>query len=126
MSDFDSSVSFSDRDHALFEAGIKLGALYHQFIGAPLSLSGIIPLEKAIENSILSQPYVENISVKIHENRVMENLNDSFQYTELKGTMLTVHAVIRYGSAQAFVSLEFDEILNYPLMKIDKIDENQI
>jgi Uncharacterized protein conserved in archaea len=126
MSDFDSSVSFSDRDHALFEAGIKLGALYHQFIGAPLSLSGIIPLEKAIENSICSQPYVEHISVKIHENRVRAQLNDSFQYTELKGTMLTVHAVIRYGSVRAFVSLEFDEKLNYPLMKIDKIEENQI
>ena len=126
MSDYDASVSLSDRDHALFEAGIKLGALYHQFVGTPLSLSGIISLEKAIENSICSQPYVESISVKINENQVKEQLNDSFQYTELKGTMLTVHAVIRYGSAGAFVSLEFDEKLNYPLMKIDKIEENRI
>ena len=126
MSDFDASVLFSDRDHALFEAGIKLGALYHQFVGAPLSLSGIAPLEKAIESSICSQPYVESISVKINENQVREQLNDSFQYTELKGTMLTVHAVIRYGSASVSVSLEFDEKLNYPLMKIDKIEENRI
>ena len=123
MSDLDSSVFFSDRDHALFEAGIKLGALYHQFIGMPLSLSGIGSFEKAIENSIRVQPYVLDISVKINENDVRAQLNESFLYTELKGTMLTVRAVIQYGSVKAFVSLEFDEKLNYPLMKIDKIEE---
>ena len=117
--------SFSDRDHALFEAGIKLGSLYHQFVGTPLSLLSLASLEKAIEDSIRSQPYVEDISVKINEDHVQNQLNDLFQYTELKGSMLTVHAVIRYGSSKAFVSLEFDEKLNYPLMKIDKIEEEQ-
>jgi Uncharacterized protein conserved in archaea len=126
MSDFDSSFSFSDRDHALFEAGIKLGALYHQFIGTPLSLSGIGSLEKAIENSIRAQPYVLDISVKINENDVRAQLNESFRYTELKGAMLTVRTVILYGSAKVFASLEFDEKLNYPLMKIDKVEENSI
>jgi len=122
MSDFDSSAPFSDRDHALFEAGIKLGALYHQFVGTPLSLSGIPSLEKAIENSIRAQPYVLDISVQIHEKDVRAQLNEFFQYTELKGTMLTVRVVIRYGSAKVFASLAFDDKLNYPLMKIDKIE----
>jgi len=122
MSDLDSSAFFSDRDYALFEAGIKLGALYHQFVGTPLSLSGIPSLEKSIENSIRAQPYVLDISVQINEDDVRAQLNTFFQYTELKGAMLTVRVVICYGSAKVFASLEFDEKLNYPLMKIDKIE----
>ena len=31
----------SGREQALFEAGIKLGALYHQFVGMPLPPDGI-------------------------------------------------------------------------------------
>jgi len=121
--DNDLSVIFSDKDHALFEAGIKLGALYHQFVGAPLSLSGITSMETAIADSIRAQPYVKDITVQINENLVREQLNESFQYTELKGCMLTVHAVIQYGSAAVHVSMEFNEKLNYPLMKIDQIEE---
>jgi len=32
----------NDREQALFEAGIKLGALYHQYVGAPLDLNTIL------------------------------------------------------------------------------------
>ena len=27
----------TERDRAIFEAGIKLGALYHQWVGTPIS-----------------------------------------------------------------------------------------
>jgi len=113
----------TDRDNALFEAGIKLGSLYHQFIGTPLSLSGIASMEAALKDSMSAQPYVESVSVHIDKQHVKEELNETFGYTELKGRMLTVHAVIRYHSVQAFISLEYDEKLRYPLMKIDKIEE---
>ncbi|MCL2549632.1 MAG: dihydroneopterin aldolase family protein, partial [Methanimicrococcus sp.] len=46
----------SDRDNALFEAGIKLGSLYHQFVGSPLSLSGITSMETAVQDSMSAQP----------------------------------------------------------------------
>lgn len=121
-SDFDPSAP-TDRDNALFEAGIKLGSLYHQFIGAPLSLSGICSLEEAIRNSIGVQPYVESVTVKIDKGRVRADLNETFRYTELKGVMLDVRAVIQYHAVRVFVSLKYDEELCYPLMKIDKIEE---
>jgi len=31
------STKMSDREQAIFEAGIKLGALYHQWVGTPIS-----------------------------------------------------------------------------------------
>lgn len=113
----------SERDCALFEAGIKLGSLYHQFVGSPLSLSSIASLEVAIRDSISVQPYAESVSVRIDKKRVKEELNKTFGYTELKGDMLTVQAVIRYYSVRVFVSLEYDKQACYPLMKIDKIEE---
>lgn len=113
----------TDRDNALFEAGIKLGSLYHQFIGSPLSVNGIEALETAIEKSIISQPFIEEISVKIDEKKVREELNEKFEYTELKGAMLDVKIAVRHQSALVFASLSFNDELNYPLMKIEKIEE---
>ena len=116
-------TEITDRDQALFEAGIKLGSLYHQFTGMPLSISGITAAENAIEKSIAAQPFVEEIKVIIDEKRVSAALNNKFQYTELKGEMLDVKVVIRCRFSRVFVSLKFNDELSYPLMKIDKIDE---
>lgn len=113
----------TDRDNALFEAGIKLGALYHQFVGSPLSPDGITSMEKAIQESISAQPFVESVHVEIDKEKVTAELNETFRYTELKGFMLTVKAVIRVNTTRVFVSMKYDEELNYPLMRIDKIEE---
>lgn len=114
----------TDRDNALFEAGIKLGTLYHQFIGSPLASDGIGPLEEAIQKSISAQPFVESVHVEIDKEKVMAELNETFRYTELKGFMLNVQAVIRYNTACVFVSMKYNDELNYPLMRVDKIEEN--
>ena len=114
----------TDRDQALFEAGIKLGALYHQFIGTPLTLEGIPALESAIEKSIGAQPYVDRIQVKINPDLVKKELNDVFQYTELKGKMLFAALRVRYNTTTVEAVLEYDEQLNYPLMKIRSIQND--
>lgn len=114
----------TDRDNALFEAGIKLGTLYHQFVGTPFSVTGIDSLEHAVQTSIAAQPFVESVDVKIDRKKAAAEMNETFGYTELKGFMLNVTAIIRFHSARAFVSLKFDDELNYPLMRIDKIEEN--
>ncbi len=113
----------TDRDNALFEAGIKLGTLYHQFVGSPLSPDGITSMENAIQESISVQPFVESVQVKIDRKKVASELNETFRYTELKGSMLNAEAVIRFNTARVFVSLKFNDELNYSLMRIDKIEE---
>lgn len=118
-----SPQEMTDRDNALFEAGIKLGTLYHQFVGSPLSPDGITSMETAIQESISVQPFVESVHVEIDQKKVVSELNETFRYTELKGSMLNVKAVIRFHTARVFVSIKYDNELNYPLMKIDKIEE---
>lgn len=115
--------NMTDRDNALFEAGIKLGALYHQFTGSPVNLKTVSSLEQAIQESISVQPYVENISVKIDREMLKSKLNSEFGYFELQGMMLKVKIIIKYGSSRVIVGMEYDPELNYPLMKILNIEE---
>ncbi|AKB82887.1 Dihydroneopterin aldolase [Methanosarcina barkeri 3] len=122
-SDFLVQEKATDRDNALFEAGIKLGALYHQFTGSPVNLNTVSSLEQAIQESISVQPYVEDISVKIDRNMLKGKLSNEFGYSELQGPMLKVKITVRYSSSRVKVGMEYNPELNYPLMKILELEE---
>ena len=79
----------------------------------------ITTLEKAIEDSIRVQPYVENITVRINRDRVASKIN-KFGYAELEGKMLDVQLVVAYGTAKVFVKMQYDEDADYPLMFIER------
>ncbi len=113
----------TDRDNALFEAGIKLGALYHQFTGSPINLDSVSSIEQAIQKCISVQPYVNEISVNIDREMLKSKLGNKFGYFELQGPMLRVKITVKYGSVKAKVGMEYDTELNYPLMKIEEIEE---
>ena len=113
----------TERDRAVFEAGIKLGALYHQFVGTPISLETIDDLERTIEQSVALQPYVRSVSVSIDREMVQKKLNPKFKYCELEGRMLNVSLQILYKNTIAQAELVYDETQDYPLMSIKKIEE---
>ena len=110
----------TDRDNALFEAGIKLGALYHQFIGTPVSPETAGELETAIKESVSLQPWVRSVDVKIVHEKVRERANE-FKYCELRGEMLDVTVVVHYKAVEAQVRVKYEENLDYPLMRIEKV-----
>jgi len=113
----------TQRDNALFEAGIKLGALYHQFVGAPINQDTVDSLEQAISKSISVQPYVKEITVRIDRDMIAQKIGDVFGYCELEGAMLNVEASIVFEEVTAVVALKFDPTLNYPLMRIINVIE---
>jgi hypothetical protein len=113
-------MAVTARDNAAFEAGIKLGALYHQFVGAPVSLDTAASLEQAIAASISVQPYVKSITVSLDRKMIKESLS-AYGYTELKGPMLKVDAVIKYKNCEAGVGIRYQD--GYPLMFIKEIRE---
>ncbi len=116
-------IGINERDKAVFEAGIKLGALYHQFVGTPISMETADALERTIEDSIALQPHVRSVSVSIDREMVMKKLNPNFNYCELDGRMLHVTLQIIYKSTIAQAELAYDEEKDYPLMSIKKIEE---
>ncbi|NQE05849.1 Dihydroneopterin aldolase [ANME-1 cluster archaeon GoMg1] len=112
----------SAKDKALFEAGIKLGALYHQFIGTPVSTETAKELETAIENSVSLQPWVSAVKVEIDREKVRKWETESpFKYCELRGEMLDVEVVVRYEDVEVHARVKYDEQMDYSLMRVEKI-----
>jgi hypothetical protein len=109
-----------DRDIAVFEAGIKLGALYHQFIGTPVSTETVEVLETAIEKSVSLQPWVSSVEVEIDREKVRENENE-FRYCELRGEMLDVNVVVLYEEVEVHARVKYEEDMSYPLMRVERV-----
>ncbi|UZE92058.1 MAG: dihydroneopterin aldolase family protein [Methanosarcinales archaeon] len=108
----------SDKERALFEVGIKLGALYHQHVGMPINLDMLDELERAIEKSVSLQPYVRSVKVSIDREMVQKRLNE-FGYCELEGRMLDAEVEVQYKSAKVVGQIKYDEVRDYPMMFVE-------
>jgi len=111
----------TDTERATFEAGIKLGGLFHQFMGTPLSASNLKPLEEAMEKSVAVQPFVEDVRVRIvHDPGIKRSRYD---YRTLSGEMLDVRLTVACGGARVRCAMRFVEELNYPLMYVESVEK---
>lgn len=117
----DSYFSCSEAERAAFEAGIKLGTIYHQFVGVPLSTGTVQTLEGAIEAASRVQPFVEDIKVTIDRSKLRDK-HGQYDYVPLTGDMLDVSLVVKYKSTRVKASMKFLKEMNYPLMYIEKIE----
>jgi len=107
-----------NQDQAVFEAGIKLGALYHQWVGTPVSRRSAASVESAIEQAVILQPCVEEITVRLDRNLMTGN---RFGYSELSGLMFDAEIVTRVGFAYCRARLAPSD--GYPLMQIMECHE---
>jgi hypothetical protein len=116
----ESHFSCSDSERAAFEAGIKLGTIYHQFVGVPLSSDNVDTLEKAIVAGSMVQPFVEDARVRIDRSKLKRKRGE-YDYISLTGDMLDVSLVVRYKGVRVEARMEFIKEMNYPLMYIKEI-----
>ncbi len=105
-------------ERACFEAGIKLGALFHQFMGIPVGFENVDIVERAMESCVRLQPYVTDVRVRIDRDRLREKIS-KFEYTSLTPDMLYAEVEVSVGDSVVKAYLKWDEELRYPLMKID-------
>jgi len=111
----------TDRDRAAFEAGIKLGAIAHQYVGTPLTQSSVESLERAIEAATRIQPLVERVRVRIDRERVTSR--GPYRYGVLTEDLLNVEVAVRVGGATAIGALRYVPEFDYPLMYLKDIGE---
>jgi len=113
----------TERDRAVFEAGLALGMVVHQFTGVPLKSNGDAELlEKVIERSILAQPYRVKAKVSIYR-RFNHNPENPYDYTTLKTSDLNVLVEVKYGRVRVRAGLKHIEELNFNLAYIEDIEE---
>jgi len=109
----------SDRDRALFEAGIKMGTIYHQFVGTPVDATNVKALENAVERSIMVQPFVESAVVRIVINE--RERNDTYDYLSLSGDMIDAVVRIKVNGVTVTAEMRYDKELEYPLMYVSEV-----
>ncbi|MCL4324639.1 MAG: dihydroneopterin aldolase family protein [Candidatus Thermoplasmatota archaeon] len=111
----------SDRDQALFETGIKLGGIFHQFIGVPVARRTAPTLERAIEAAVGLQPYVTEIRVRIDAGKARGK--GRFAYDYLGAEMLQARVTLHVGKAWVTAEIVFRDDLQYPLMRVLEVRE---
>ena len=116
-----SRFSCSERERAVFEAGIKLATVYHQFVGTPVNLDSVKELEDTIARSIEVQPYVESATISIDRSFFTKD-GDTYSYVSLTGDMIDAIVIISLGDTKVTAEMRFDKELNYPLMFVSKIE----
>ncbi|MCG7844866.1 MAG: dihydroneopterin aldolase family protein [Methanomassiliicoccales archaeon] len=115
----------SERERAVFEAGIKLGTIYHQFVGTPVAAANVEILEKAIEDGVRVQPFVKDVKVVISREALRQK-KDEFDYQTLTGNMLDVELTVSIGQTTVVAGMDFKTDLRYPLMYVKKIEVRNI
>lgn len=114
--------NISERERAIFEGAITMGALFHQFVGTPVSIQSAGSLERSIKDAMELQPCIEKLEVTIDRD-TLKAVENEYDYISLTGEMLDVKVWAVYGSKKAVVRLKYVEELNYPLMYIENIGE---
>ena len=110
----------TDSERAAFEAGIKLGTVYHQFVGAPISKTNVEVLEKSIAEGAMVQPFVKEAHVKIDRSKLREKSTE-FDYLTLTGDMLDVRLTIKFREIELVCEMKHIKEMNYPLMYVKEV-----
>jgi len=122
MSDDKYFKNITPRERAIFEGAITMGALFHQFIGTPVSIKTASKLENVIEESMELQPYIKSVEVKINK-KMLDEARNEYEYLSLTGDMLSVKVVSEYGDVKIVVRMRYVDELHYPLMYVESVDE---
>ena len=110
------------RERCIFETGIKLATIYHQYVGTPFNNDSVASLEKAIAGSIMVQPYVTDVTVSIDRN-VLPPKEDHYSYVSLGGNMIDAIVEVTIDGITVRSEMRYDEELGYPLMYVSDIRE---
>ncbi|MFO8050575.1 MAG: dihydroneopterin aldolase family protein [Thermoplasmatota archaeon] len=110
----------SPAEEACFEAGIKLGALFHQYIGSPVNPSSVRSLEEAMKRGVMCQPFVKDARVSIDREQLRDSLSD-FGYASLSERMLRAEVTVEVRGAVVKGSLYWVDETGYPLMSVKEV-----
>lgn len=116
----------SRRETLLFEAGIKLGGAFHQYLGIPVSERTADSLARAIEAAVGLQPFVRRVTVDIHPKRGGPLGRGRFAYRYLTPEMLDVRVQLVDGPTEVEAQLRHRPDLRYPLMKVVRMHDPEL
>lgn len=111
----------TSREALLFEAGIKLGGIFHQFVGIPVSPRTAGALARSIESAVALQPFVERVRVRIEPARGGPVGPGRYGYRYVTGEMIEAQVTLRDGPTRVVARLSYRPDLRYPLMQVETV-----
>ena len=109
------------REALLFEAGVKLGGIFHQYLGIPISATTAPGLARTIERAVALQPYVVRVRARVDVRRGGRTGTGRFAYRYLTAEMLDVMVVLRDGPTEVEARLAHRADLRFPLMRVVRV-----
>ena len=124
------SPKITPREQAIFEVGIKLATIFHQFFGTPIQNDPKIlqEISQGIKASILCQPYVSKVDIEIRPFGFDEKSvgkQHVYDYTVISGRNLIAEVEVHYHEWAIVGRVEWIEDLAYPLMYVKTIRKIQ-
>lgn len=111
----------SRREALLFEAGVKLGGVFHQYLGVPVSPRTAPALARTIEAAVGLQPFVRSVRVRVDPTRGGPVGRGRFAYRYLTAEMLEVAVELADGALTVEALLKHRPDLRYPLMSVLRV-----
>lgn len=111
-------AALSAREALLFEAGVKLGGVFHQYLGMPVSTETAQGLARTIEDAVRLQPFVTDVLVQIDPRRAGPTGEGRFAYQYLTPEMMRVEVTLQDGTTTVVAALDHRADLRYPLMSV--------
>jgi dihydroneopterin aldolase len=112
-------ASLTAREALLFEAGIKLGGIFHQYLGIPVSRTTARTLARAIEAAVALQPFVTEVRVCITPARGGRIGRGRFGYRYVTAEMIDARVTLTDGPTRVVARLSYRADLRYPLMRVE-------
>jgi dihydroneopterin aldolase len=116
-------VPLTERESLLFEAGIKLGGIFHQYLGVPVSPKTATALAHSIEAAVALQPFVVGVRVRIVPARGGAVGRGRFGYRYVTAEMLDARVTLADGATRVVARLSYRPELRYPLMQIESANK---
>ena len=112
------------REHAVFEAGIALGAIAHQLSGLPVKAEEdfLRKLARSLEESFKSQPFRQEVRIEFNLERVRRLASPIYGYGVLTPDCLDIRVKVEYDGSKAVGRMRYVEELGYPLMYIESVE----
>ncbi len=111
----------SRREALLFEAGVKLGGVFHQYLGMPISARTAPGVARTIERAVGLQPYVVAVRVRLDPGAGGPVGRGRYAYAYLRAEMLDVTVRLKDGADEVEARLAHRPDLRYPLMRVVRV-----
>ena len=114
-------AEMSDKEHAIFEAGICLASILHQLIGLPVKADeGLLEdLAEVAQRAFSLQPFRADVRIKILKDRL--KISKTYGYGVISPDSLDVRVEVRYGEARVVGRLRYVDELDYPLIYVEEV-----